>query len=444
MTAHAQPTTKVKSGRWTRRRFLKWSAAPALGAVAGVGYVAHRRAIRMALVGAGGRGRQLAKTLRFSGVRSVYGEIAAVCDVNRRRAEEVQVESCSSAEIYTSFKQVLERDDIRGVLIATPDHWHAAMALAALDAGKAVYCEKPLTLTVEEGQKLVEAVHRTRGLLLVGTQQRSSRRFQQACELLRAGRLGAIKRVDVWLPTGSLPTSAAGGPFAVSRPPVDLDWNEWLGQAPWVDFCKQRYDPFRWWFEYSGGFVTDWGAHHLDIVHWALDVERSGPLSVNSRGELPQIENGYNTPRRFAIDLHYPGGIHVHVEPSETVNGIRFEGERGRIFVNRGRLTGAPVEELAHRPLPSNAVRLGPPKTHWGPDTYAHLLHFLDCIDEGVAPIADVESQHRAASACHLANISLRLGRKLAWDAKREAFIGDAQANAMLSRPRRAGYELKT
>jgi predicted dehydrogenase len=444
MTAHAKSTTKVKRGRWNRRRFLTWSAAPALAVVAGGVYVARRRAIRLALVGAGGRGRQLAKALKFSGVRPVYGEIAAVCDVNRRRAEEVQAESCSSAEIYTSFRQVLQRDDILGVLIATPDHWHAAMAAAALDAGKAVYCEKPLTLTVAEGQHLVEAVRRTRGLLLVGTQQRSSRRFQQACELVRAGRLGKIERVDVWLPTGSLPASATCGPFPGSMPPTELDWNEWLGQSPWVEFCKQRYDPFRWWFEYSGGFVTDWGAHHLDIVHWALDVERSGPLAIDGRGELPQIENGYNTPRHFAIDLQYPGGIHVHVEPSETVNGIRFEGERGRIFVNRGRLTGAPVEELARRPLPPDAERLGPAKTHWGPDTYAHLLHFLDCVDEGVAPIADVESQHRAASACHLANISLRLGRKLAWDAERETFIGDAQANAMLCRPRRAGYELKT
>ncbi|HVW37438.1 MAG TPA: Gfo/Idh/MocA family oxidoreductase, partial [Pirellulales bacterium] len=215
--------TKTKSGTWNRRRFLKWSAAPALAVVAGGGYVARRRAIRLALVGAGGRGRQLAKALKFSGVRPVYGEIAAVCDVNRRRAAEVQAESCSSAEIYASFKQLLQRDDIRGVLIATPDHWHAAMAAAALDAGKAVYCEKPLTLTVEEGQQLVEAVRRTRGLLLVGTQQRSSRRFQQACELVRAGRLGTIERVDVWLPTGSLPASAAGGPFRVSAPPEDLD-----------------------------------------------------------------------------------------------------------------------------------------------------------------------------------------------------------------------------
>jgi predicted dehydrogenase len=254
--------------------------------------------------------------------------------------------------------------------------------------------------------------------------------------------LGRLRRVEVWLPSGSLPPEASGGPFAASPPPAHLDWNEWLGQAPWADFCKQRYDPFRWWYEYSGGFVTDWGAHHLDIVHWAMGLEHSGPLSVEGQAELPQIENGYNTPRRFAFDLHYPGEVQVHVELSHSANGIRFEGEQGRIFVNRGRLTGAPVEELAARPLPADAVRLGPAKSHWGPDTYAHLLHFLDCIHEGIAPLADVESQHRSASVCHLANIALRLGRKLHWDAQQEAFLSDPEANALLSRPRRAGFEL--
>ena len=186
-----------------------------------------------------------------------------------------------------------------------------------------------------------------------------------------------------------------------------------VGPGPWAEFCKQRYDPFRWWYEYSGGFVTDWGAHHLDIVHWAMGLEHSGPLSVEGQAELPQIENGYNTPRRFAFDLHYPGEVQVHVELSHSANGIRFEGEQGRIFVNRGRLT-ARASKSRPRPLPPDSLRLGPSKRHWGPETYAHLLHFLDCINEGIAPVADVESQHRSASVCHLANIALRLGRNCA------------------------------
>jgi predicted dehydrogenase len=433
---------KPASRRLNRRRFLKWSAAPAVAAIGGAAYYARRQPIRLALIGAGGRGRQLARAMRWTGVRQTYGQVVAACDVNRRRAEQVKAESCPAAEIYRDYRQVLARDDVEGVLIATPDHWHAAIALAALDAGKAAYCEKPLTLTVAEGQSLVERVRRTRGLLLVGTQQRSSRYFQQACELVRNGRLGRLQRVDVWLPTGSLPAGAASGPFAVSPPPRDLDWDLWLGQAPWAEFCKQRYDPFRWWFEYSGGFMTDWGAHHLDIVHWAMDCERSGPTSIDGRADLPRVENGYNTPRRFAVDLHYPSGVHVRVEPSESVNGIRFQGEQGRIFVNRGRLSGAPVEELAHRPLPPDAIRLGPAGGHWGPDTYVHLVHFLDCIRAGAKPIADVESQHRSASVCHLANISMRLGRKLNWNAERERCIGDAEADALLSRPQRAGYAL--
>lgn len=433
---------KPTSRRLNRRRFLKWSAAPALAAFGGGAYYARRKPIRLALVGAGGRGRQLARAMRWTGARPTYGQIVAVCDAHRQRAEDVKAESCPAAEVYRDYRRVLERDDVAGVVIATPDHWHAPLALAALDAGKAVYCEKPLTLSVAEGQLLVERVRLSGGLLLVGTQQRSSRYFQQACELVRNGRLGRLQRVDVWLPTGSLPAGAAGGPFAVSPPPSDLDWDLWLGQAPWAEFCKQRYDPFRWWFEYSGGFMTDWGAHHLDIVHWAMDCERSGPLSIDGRAELPRVENGYNTPRRFAVDLHYPGGVDVHVEPSESVNGIRFQGEQGRIFVNRGRLSGAPAEEMARRPLPPDAIRLGPASSHWGPDTYVHLVHFLDCIQAGAAPIADVESQHRSASVCHLANISMRLGRKLNWNAEREKFIGDGEADGWLSRPQRAGYEL--
>ena len=229
MNADYRPDNSSKRGRWNRRRFLKWSAAPVAAAVAGGGYFALRKPIRLALIGAGGRGRQLARAMRWTAVQPVYGQVVAVCDVNRQRAEQVQAESCPAAEVYSSYRRVLERDDVRGVLIATPDHWHAALALAALNAGKAVYCEKPLTLTVEEGQRLVDAVRKTQGVLLVGTQQRSSRRFQQACELVRSGRLGRLRRVEVWLPSGSLPREASGGPFGVCRRRLI-----WTGTSGWA------------------------------------------------------------------------------------------------------------------------------------------------------------------------------------------------------------------
>jgi predicted dehydrogenase len=207
-----------------------------------------------------------------------------------------------------------------------------------------------------------------------------------------------------------------------------------------AEFCKERYDPFRWWFEYSGGFMTDWGAHHLDIVHRALAIEDGGPTFVDSRAELPQIANGYNTPRRFTVEFIYPGNVSVKVGLSDEQNGILFVGDEGRIFVNRGRLSGKPVERLAHDPLPATAIRLDNETHYWGTANYIHLREFLDCVRTGKPPIAGVASQHRSATACHLANIAMRLGRPLRWDDVRERFVDDPEADSMLSRAQRRDY----
>jgi myo-inositol 2-dehydrogenase/D-chiro-inositol 1-dehydrogenase len=428
--------------RLNRRRLLKWSAGAAVsGGAAAMVHTTTRDTVRLGLIGCGARGRQLAASVRWTGLARRGGELVAVCDVHRARAERLCGESCDGATIYRHYQELLDRDDVEGVIVATPDHWHTPLTLAALKAQKAVYCEKPLTLTVAEGQLLVEGVHRHNGIVQVGTQQRSDWRFRTACELVRNGRLGNIRRVEVTLPTSSLPAHATAGPFGNCPAPSELDWDLWLGQAPWAEFCKQRYDPFRWWFEYSGGFMTDWGAHHLDIVHRALAVEQSGPITVDGRAEMPCIENGYNTPRRFTVDFTYPGNVLVQVRLSEEQNGILFEGDAGRIFVNRGRLTGKPVERLAHDPLPPSAIRLDNGTRYWGTANYVHLREFLDCIRTNKRPISDVASQHRSATACHLANLSMRLGRKLYWDAQAERFPRDDEANALLSRPQRRGYE---
>lgn len=419
-----------------------WSAGAAVsGGAAAMVHTTTRDTVRLGLIGCGARGRQLAATVRWTSLVRRAGKLVAVCDVHRARAERVCGESCAGATIYRHYQELLDRDDLEGVIIATPDHWHTPLTLAALKAHKAVYCEKPLTLTVAEGQLLVEAARRSNGIVQVGTQQRSDWRFRTACELVRNGRLGNIRRVEVTLPTSSLPAHATGGPFANGPPPVGLDWDVWLGQAPWAEFCKQRYDPFRWWFEYSGGFMTDWGAHHLDIVHRALEVEHSGPITVDGRAEMPDTQNGYNTPRRFTVDFTYPGNVLVQVRLSEEQNGILFEGDEGRIFVNRGRLTGKPIERLARDPLPPSAIRLDNGTRYWGTANYIHLREFMDCIRTNKRPISDVASQHRSATACHLANISMRLGRKLRWDAQAERCLRDDHADALLTRPQRRGYE---
>jgi predicted dehydrogenase len=415
-----------------RRQFLKLAAGAAAGA--GPLYWGTREKIRLGLIGAGQRGHELAKIIYSAQFYPVYGEIVAVCDVDREHAERTRQKYCSGAEIYEDYRKLLARDDIRAVFIVTPDHWHTAIALAALRAGKAVYCEKPLTLTIAEGQQLVRAVQETGGIFQVGTQQRSSRNFQTACELVRNGRLGKLQRITI-----TLPEYPSGGPFSTAPVPPHLNWDSWLGPAPWVEYCPERcHYHYRSWFEYSGGAMTDWGAHHLDIAHWAMGVEQSGPLSVEGHAELPRIPNGYNTPSQFTVDLRYPHDVRVLINTSKTENGILFEGNAGRIFVNRGKLTGKPVEELASQPLPPDAIRLRNSIPFWGHYSSVHVRDFFDCVRTGKPPISDVVSQHRSVTACHLSNISMRLGRKIRWDAARETILGDPEANGMLSRPQRA------
>ncbi|MBX7072734.1 MAG: Gfo/Idh/MocA family oxidoreductase [Pirellulales bacterium] len=375
-------------------------------------------------IGVGGQGSSIADQSRR------FGDIVAVCDVDLGRAEEAKAKFGGKAEVYQDFRKLLDRKDIDAVTIGTPDHWHTAVCLAALRSGRDVYCEKPLTLTIDEGKILVRTVKDTGKILQVGTQQRSDERFRTACELVRNGRIGKLKKVTV-----TLPDSPAGGPFANKPTPPQLDWDMWLGQAPLVEYCPERcHYQFRWWYEYSGGIMTDWGAHHMDIAHWGMGMENSGPLTIESKANLPHIENGYNTPNQFTIDMLYPDDVQLHVNIGD--NGVLFEGDKSRVYVNRGRITGKPYEELATNPLPDDrAVKL-----HASDD---HMADFVNSVRTRQQPVSDVVSQHRSVSACHLANISMRLGRKLNWDPAKEEFVDDSEANSMLSRPQRAPYTIE-
>jgi len=424
----------------TRRKFF--FLAGGLTVAGGAASWFARRPIRLGLVGAGGHGRSLASKVAFAWwYGGLYGEIVALCDVDSSHAREVKATCCPHAEIYEDHRRLLERDDVEGVIIATPDHWHAQVAIDAMHAGKAVYCEKPVSLTIAEGQALVRTAQRTGAVFLGGTMQRTDRRFRTACELVRNGRLGRLHQVTVTLPQrwqGEGP-----GPFPTSDPPAELNWDLWLGQAPAVPYCKERcHGSFRRWYEYSGGQLTDWGAHHLDIVHWALDMDTSGPLTIQAQGEMPSIPNGYNTPLDFTVDMLYPNDVrvHIHSDAADENNGIRFEGDNGWLLVSRERLEGSAVTELQRRPLPTEAVRLHPSSAVLKRTVPAHLQHFFRCIRHGEAPVSDVVSQHRSSSACHLANIALRLGRKLTWDAVHERFVGDPEADAMRSRAQRLPY----
>jgi predicted dehydrogenase len=422
-------------GRLNRRYFLVGAAAGAAGLT---GYWFGRRPIRVGLIGAGAQGTALAKALDTAWwLGGPFGTVVAVCDVDRSRAETLRATRCRRAEVTDDYRRVLERDDVRAVVIATPDHWHARIALDALDAGKGVYCEKPVSLTIAEGQALVRAAERTGGVFQAGTMQRTMAKFRRACEQVRSGALGRLHTVTVTLPERW--KGEGNGPFPPQPVPPHLNWERWLGQAPWADYCPQRcHGYFRRWYEYSGGQMTDWGAHHIDIAHWAMGCETGGPLTVEGEANFPNVPNGFNTPIEFRVTMTYPGGVVVNVrsDPEFDNNGVLFEGDDGALFVSRSR-----YQCSAARRRGPDAVTLHPRDPARTNALSYHLIQFLTALTTGEAPVSDVASQHRSASACHLANIALRLGRKITWDAAREQIVGDAAANALLSRPQRPPYQ---
>lgn len=389
-------------------------------------------------------------------------DVVAISDVDasRRAAANNQL-SEGKADVYLDYQEILDRDDIKVVHIATPDHWHTKPVVEAMLAGKDVYCEKPLTLTIDEGKLIRKIQKQTGRIVQVGTQQRSTfELFTKAIAMVEQGRVGKIKRIQCAI--GGAPASPA---IPVADIPESLDWDRWLGPAPKVDYrYLEAKDPnagrntnchyeFRWWYEYSGGKLTDWGAHHVDIAAWALKVngQTDGPMSISGDAQHPvEFEKGfpkqsdrYNTATDFSFTLKYPGGTEVVIR-HDADNGVLIEGDKGRIFVNRNRLVGKPIEELADNPLPADAIQKaykGLPME--GNERRAHWANFLHCHREQIEPISDVHSHMEMLNLCHLAGIRARLGRDLTWDAVKQVITGDDEANSFLSRPYREGFEIE-
>ena len=428
------------SWRTNRRGFIKTTAG--LAATAAVPYVwtsSQARAgsandrLNVAAIGTGGRGSH-------DGHQAGHlGNMIACCDVDRKHAEEFASRYDGKCEIYGDYRKVLDRHDVDAVTVGTPDHWHVKISIDAMKAGKDVYCEKPLTLTIDEGKQITKVVKQTGRVMQVGTQQRSEygNMFLKAVALARSGRLGKTLTATCRAGEGK-----GGGPFENTDAPDYLDWNTWLGQAPVVPYCPQRcHYEFRWWLEYSGGQITDWGVHVADIGLWALGLENTGPEEIEGAGEYPHIENGYNTATSFDCTMKFAGGNTV-VLNSEPGGSIMIEGENGRILVNRGRLVGKPIEELSD--TDKQWLDQEVEKLYRGKKPGSHMRNFFECIKDRSLPISDVFTHHRSVSACHLANIAMRLKRKLYWDPAKEDFKSDEEASAMLSRPQREGYEIVT
>ena len=376
-----------------------------------------------------------------------YGDVVALCDVDQQIAEKAKEEFGGKADLYEDYRALLDRQDIDVVIIATPDHWHAVQAIDACFAEKDVFLEKPLALTIDEGKLLCKVVKQTGRVVQVGNWRRSDPIFRQACEMVRAGRLGQVQKVIV-----TMGKNETGGPFVTKEPPAHLNWDMWLGQAPLVPYCAERcHHNFRWWFDYAGGQMTDWGAHFLDIAQWGLGMDDSGPVEIDSQATFPEIENGYDVPTRYWARLTYAGGIDVIVDDSQTRYGIMFEGDKGRIFVNDGGVFGMPVDQLKDNPLPPEDYKLYAhddlsyePKRGSSLAPENHVRNFVDCVKSGNTPISSVDSQHRTASLCHLGNLSMRLGRKLTWDPHGEQFVGDDEADQWLSRTQREPYQISS
>lgn len=388
-----------------------------------------------------------------------HGDYIAVCDADatRRELAGALVKDWHGMEPtrHADYRAILDNPDIDIVHITTPDHWHAKIAIEAMLAGKDVYCEKPMTLTIAEGRQICEVCKATGRIVQIGTQQRSGRQFVQAIALIQAGRLGQLKKATCSI--GGAPTSPE---IPVAAVPKGLDWNLWQGPVPELPFrylsgpngetqswSRCHYE-FRWWYEYSGGKLTDWGAHHVDIATWGLGKTETGPVTIDPLKAVHPVEfkegypvdpSRYNTATEFQILATFDDGVEIEIRHNGD-NGILFEGTEGRIFVNRGRLTGQPVEDLKTNPLPEGALEAA----YKNRPLTDHFRNFFESARDRKEPISDVFSHHRALSTCHLAGIAARLNRKLAWNPQQEKIENDALAQSFVARDYRKGFEIET
>lgn len=360
--------------------------------------------------------------------------VGGLCDVDSSHLAKAvkKVEATGiTPKTYGDYRELLDDKRIDAVVISTPDHWHALPTIHACQAKKDVYCEKPLTLTIREGRRMVEAARENQRVVQTGSQQRSGNEFRQACELVRNGRIGKIERVLVGIEKPNHP----GEPVPDSDPPAELDYDFWLGPAPQRPYNQKRvHYNFRFFRDYSGGQMTNWGAHHLDIAQWGLGRDDSGPVKIEGTGTF-HPEGWHEVTETCRVTLTYDDGVTVIVgQGQEDIpSGTTFIGTEGQIFVNRGKLRVQP-EELAKQPLDEGAIRLYQSSDHVG--------NFLDCIRSREKPAADVEIGHRSATACHLANLAIDLKRPLQWDPATESFASDSEANDRLETPYRGPWSL--
>jgi predicted dehydrogenase len=423
--------------KFTRREFLKSTAA--IGLTAPFLLPSHvwsaetkpSDRITMGFVGVGTQGRYLlggflgnkeTQVLAVSDVDTTRREFSKNT-VNRHYSKQTGAEYSGCAE-YKDFRDLIARPDIDAVCIAAPDHWHAFVAVTAANAKKDIYCEKPLSLTIHEGRVMVNAVRKNDRVFQTGSMQRSSSEFRKACELVRNGRIGKVLRVLVDVGGPSVWCDLPGEPMEPG-----LNWDMWLGQAPFRPYnsilsprgVHKFFPNWRNYREYSGGGMTDWGAHHFDIAQWGLGMDNSGPVEIIPPDD-PRATKGVRYLYANGVEMIHDGG-----------GGVTFIGTEGQIFVNRGKFKATP-ESIAEEPIPANGIHLYKSNNH--------LQDFLNCVRSRQRPICDVEIGCRSVTVCHLGNIAYWYHRHLKWDPVNERFLGDTEANEWLDRPKRDPWKV--
>lgn len=442
----ARPTNKATV---TRRTFLKTAAAsvvvPAIVPSTVFGKLAPSNLLQMGCIGVGRQGQGDMQELIYRGLE-VGARVVAVCDTDQHRVEDAQwlaekiyslelgKNSYKACTIYRDFRELLGRKDIDGVLIVTPDHWHAAHAVAAAKAGKDIYLEKPLTFTIAEGRKLVKAVQQNKRILQVGSQQRSSTYFLMACELTRNQCIGRLQTIRVWLPEDQ----GTGDPQEMPVP-KNLDYNFWLGPAPEAPFSEDRVHPQRnysrpGWLQieqYCRGMITGWGSHMNDIAQWGNGTDETGPVEIEAEAEFPD-RGLFNVHTTFRAEALYANGVRLIMETGDPA-GVRFEGDKGWIFVQRGEIQ-ASDKEILRQKISDEGIKLYRSSNH--------MKNFLECMRSRKDPAAPVEVGHRSNTICVMTHIAMKLSRKLRWDPQVERFLNDEEANRWLDYPHREPWIL--
>ncbi len=440
---HQKESVMPKKPAISRRAFLSRTSAIAGAAISfptivpssvfGRSAVAPSNRIVMGAIGTGSMGT--GDLNGFLGSRDV--QFVAVCDVdthNRDRAKSIVDRKYDSKDCgaYLDFRELIGRGDLDAIMTACPDHWHAVPAIAAAEAGLDVHGQKPFARTIREGRAMVNAVERYGRVWQTGSQQRSDRKFRRACELVRNGRIGKIHTVEVGLPYGGQHDRKPP-----MTPPENLDWDFWLGPAPerpFTDFGNGSVHwHWRWIMDYSGGQLTDWAGHHIDIAHWGLGLNRTGPVEIEGKGKYPE-DGLYNAPYSYRFNCKYADGLHMIVADNHQLKqGAKWIGEHGWIHVNRGGMDAHPKSLLKEV--------IGPGETKLY-DSGGHKRNFLECVKSRKETICPAEVGHRSISVALLGEIAMLTGRKIRVDPDKEEIIGDPGASALWGRSYREPWRL--